>query len=972
MNAVAREKKNRVRDMTSSQTGHGAGHADGVEMTLGSQHTLDQQRSTDGREAVAWHTIGVTEAAGKLRSDLERGLTEAEAIRRLTQFGPNRLADSRGPSAMVILRAQFQSLIVFLLVVAASIAFALGENIEAVAVLIVILLNAAIGFLTQWKAEHALSALQKQSVPVAHVVRDGIEYRVAAADLVPGDVVVLSAGIRLPADGRIIDSARLRVEESALTGESQAVSKRPEPTLDTEASLGDRSCMAYMGTTVTDGRGRLLVTATGKETEVGKIGVMVDEAISRETPLEQKLDRLGQALVGIVLALCAVIVLSGWLRGNHLLPMLEVGISLAIAAVPEGLPVVATMTLAIGMQRMARMGALIRRLPAVEALGSVTVICTDKTGTLTRNEMTVQAIVIDGRCVRVTGGGYAAEGEFIDADGTRIDPATEPRLRLALRIGALCNDARIDRTGGGEFVLGDPTEAALLVAAEKAGMTDASLRSDELRIDEVPFDIHSKRMATVHRSRAGAIVAYIKGSPGTVLDLSIAQLREAGVVPMTEADRERHMQCNRDLAGTALRVLGLAYRELPEDYSRADLDRDLIFVGLVGMIDPLRDEVKSAIATCREAGIRIVMITGDQPTTAAEIGRQLGLDRDPLGRPVAAVHARDLKGLDIAGLDRVVSTASVFARVSPEHKLQLVEALQRRGEIVAMTGDGVNDAPALKQADIGVAMGIKGTDVAKEAADMIITDDNFATIVSAVEQGRIIYANILKYMHYLFSCNFAEILVVFVAILVGWPLPLGAVQILWLNMITDIFPALALALEPSAPDMMKRPPRDPREGLVNRQFFRLVFWQGAMLAGLTLFAYGLGMHWHGTDPAGLSRATTMAFSTLALAQVVHAFNARSQRRSLFTSQLFTNGWLWAAVGFCVLLQVAAISLPMLQRVLRTVPLTAREWGVVLGCSVAPLAIVELLKVAAPRGGRVKSPPSQGGFSPNRPNIPAIV
>ena len=858
-----------------------------------------------------------------------------------------------GRSAWAIFFAQFRSLIVLLLVAATLIAFGLGENVEAVAILVVIVLNAAIGFLTEWKAEQALAALRKQSVPVAHVVRDGVERQVPAAELVAGDLVILSAGVRLPADGRIIDAARLQVEEAALTGESHAAIKRPDPVPETETALGDRSSMAYMGTTVTDGRGRLIVTATGIETELGKIGIMIEEAGSRETPLEQKLDRLGRALVVIVLVLCVVIVLAGRLRGIDLLHMLEVGISLAIAAVPEGLPAVATMTLAVGMQRMARMRALIRRLPAVETLGSVTVICTDKTGTLTRNEMTVQAIILDGRKVRVTGSGYSAVGQFLEPDGARIDPLSDPRLSLAIRVGALCNDARIDRTDGGEFVLGDPTEAALLVAAEKAGMTRQSLHRDYPRIDEVPFDSHTKKMVTIHRGPAGS-VAFIKGSPGTLLDMSCAHMSEAGVEPLTAGDRERYERWNRELGGAALRVLGLAYRELPQNYSHADFDRDFVFVGLVGMIDPLRDGVKDAIATCRQAGIRTLMITGDQPPTAAEIGRQLGLDRDHSGGPLAVVHARELEGLDDQGLERVVSTTGICARVSPKHKLQLVQALQRRGEIVAMTGDGVNDAPALKQADIGVAMGIKGTEVAKETADMIITDDNFATIVSAVEQGRIIYANILKFIHYLFSCNFAEILTVFVAILIGWPLPLGALQILWLNMVTDVFPALALALEPSAPDMMKRPPRDSREGLVNRQFLSLIAWQGAMLAALTLVAFGLGLHWHGTEPDGVKRAATMAFLTLALAQVAHAFNARSQRRSVFTAQFFTNGWLWSAALICLLLQVAAVSVPLLHRVLQTVPPLASEWMVIAACSLAPVVIVELVKLARRLRIRVNS------------------
>ncbi|WZO97966.1 cation-translocating P-type ATPase [Isosphaeraceae bacterium EP7] len=919
-----------------------------------------QEPSTSafGRETLprtmTWHAISVAEVAEKLRSDRARGLAELEATRRLAEFGPNRLAEIRGRSAFVILRAQFKSVIVLLLLAAAAIALALGENVEAVAILFVIVANATIGFLTEWKAEQALSALQKQSVPVAHVVRDGTEHQIPAADLVPGDLVILSAGIRIPADGRITEAARLQIEEASLTGESLAVSKRPDTVPDPRAALGDQTCMAFMGTTVTDGRGRLLVTSTGARTEMGKIGIMIEEAGTHDTPLDRQLDRLGRVLVGVVLALCAVIVLAGWLRGNELLHMIEVGISLAIAAVPEGLPAVATMTLAVGMQRMSRMRALIRRLPAVEALGSITVICTDKTGTLTRNEMTVQALVLDGQRLQITGSGYAPVGEFLAHDGGRIEPRSDPHLSLALRIGVLCNDARIDRTGGGETILGDPTEAALLVAAEKAGMTIEDLQGEYPRIDEVPFDSLTKRMVTVHRTASGSVVAFIKGAPGSILELSSTQLRNGATEPLTDEGRERHSEWNRELGGAALRVLGLAYRELPERYNREDLDRELVFVGLVGMIDPLREEVKDAIATCREAGIRTVMITGDQPPTAAEIGRQLGLDFDSLGRPLAAVHARELEGLDDAGLDLIVANTSVFARVSPKHKLQLVEALQRRGELVAMTGDGVNDAPALKQADIGVAMGIKGTEVAKETADMIIADDNFATIVSAVEQGRIIYANILKFIHYLFSCNFAEILTVFVAILVGWPLPLVALQILWLNMITDVFPALALALEPSAPDIMNRPPRDPRAGLVDRSFLGLIAWQGALLAAFTLLAFGVGLQWHGRGAESADRATTMAFSTLSLAQVFHAFNARSRIRSVFTSRLFTNGWLWAAVILCVVLQFTAVSVPLLRRILHTVPPSGAEWTVIAACSLAPVAIVELVKLAARRHLRGKS------------------
>ena len=892
----------------------------------------------------SWHTLPLADAITRLQADDTRGLTQADAIRRLAQHGPNALAQAQQRSTLSILLAQFHSLIVALLIAATAIAFAMGENIEAVAILVVIVLNAGIGFLTEWKAEQALTALQKQSVRVAHVIRDGAERQIPAAELVPGDLVVLAAGARVPADGRIVESARLQIEEAALTGESHAVTKSSELLTDKDAALGDRFNMAFLGTTITDGRGRLLVTATGAQTEVGKIGVLIDEAIARATPLEQKLARLGRLLIVVVLALCAVIVLAGWLRGvTDFWHMLEIGLSLAIAAVPEGLPAVTTMTLALGMQRMARMRALVRRLPAVETLGSVTVICTDKTGTLTKNEMTVCVYALDQRRVDVTGVGYEPVGAFRVGDEP-VDQRTDEHLALALRIGMLCNDAKVERTDGRDTVLGDPTEAALIVVAEKAGMNQADLAAEFPRISELPFDSTSKRMVTLHRTRQGPTTAFVKGAPATLIAASSAQVRATGVSPLTPDDSRRLKETNQELAGAALRVLGLAYRELPKGYDEGDFGRDLIFVGLVGMSDPLRDEAKAAIATCRAAGVRTVMITGDQQPTAAEIARQLGIDRDLDGRPLRAVHGRELTDLDDTGWKRAVADAAVFARVSPEHKLQIVEALQEQGHVVAMTGDGVNDAPALKKADIGIAMGIKGTEVAKENADMVITDDNFASIVGAVEQGRIIYGNILRFLHYLLSCNFSEILTVFLALMIGWPLPLVALQILWLNLITDIFPAFALALEPSAPDVMQRPPRDQQESLLTLRFVGLIIWQGLLLTGVTLLAFGVGMYWHGTEGEGLRQATTMAFMTLALAQVFHAFNARSQRRSAFTGRLFTNGWLWAAVGICLVLQAAAVYLPLLQKVLHTSPPSISDWWVIAACSLLPVAVVELVKL----------------------------
>ncbi|MGB4712324.1 MAG: cation-transporting P-type ATPase [Fuerstiella sp.] len=917
------------------------------------QSTTRQSSGEDHPQAALseWHALSVDQAVQRLQTDVSQGLTAAEASRRLSKHGSNTLAQARQRSTLRILVSQFLSLIVALLLAATAIAFAMGDNIEAVAILVVIVINAAIGFLTEWKAQQALTALQKQSVSVAQVIRGGTAREIPAAELVPGDLVVLAAGGRVPADGRIVESVRLQIEESALTGESNAVTKSADAISNGDAALADRLNMAFLGTTITDGRGKLIISATGAKTEVGKIGLLIDDVIDRATPLEEKLAGISRLLVVIILALCGIIVFAGWLRGlTDFWHMLEIGVSLAIAAVPEGLPAVATMTLALGMQRMARQRALVRRLPAVETLGSTTVICTDKTGTLTKNEMTVSVYVLNQHRVDVTGTGYATVGTFQEGPKS-VDANTDKQLQMALRIGMLCNDAEVERVDDHDTVLGDPTEAAMIVVAEKAGMSRDSLMAEFPRIAEVPFDSSSKRMVTIHRSSKGPAIAFVKGAPGTVLAAANLQMQGAQTTPLTDDDRNGWVQTNNDLAGSALRVLGLAFRELPENYTDADFDRYFTFVGLVGMTDPLRDEAKAAIATCREAGIRTVMITGDQQVTAAEIARQLGLDRDREGRTLKTVHGRELSDLDADGWKHIVADAAVFARVSPEHKLRIVEALQELGHVVAMTGDGVNDAPALKQADIGIAMGINGTEVAKENADMVITDDDFTSIVGAVQQGRIIYGNILRFLHYLLSCNLSEILTVFIAMMIGWPLPLVALQILWLNLVTDVFPAFALALEPSAPDVMTRPPRDPQESLLTLRFIGLIVWQGVLLTAVTLFAFAVGMHWHGTSGDGLRAATTMAFMTLALSQVFHAFNARSQNRSAFTDRLFTNGWLWAAVALCLALQAAAVYLPLLQRVLHTAPPTLADWAVIAGCSLLPVAVVELVKLVRRFGGR---------------------
>jgi Ca2+-transporting ATPase len=617
-----------------------------------SGHGIPAGREEERSAEPLWHSLPIADVARELASDLEQGLGSVEARRRLQRYGQNALTSAPRQTVLSILAAQFKSLIVVLLLIAAAIALLLDERVEAVAILVVLALNAVIGFLTELRAEQAITALQQQTVPTAHVVRDGSARAIPAADLVPGDVVILTAGERAPADGRILESVRLQIQEAALTGESLSVGKTADAlgTAGGELALGDRANMAYLGTVVTDGRGLMMVTATGMRTEVGKIGLLIDEAVRRETPLERRLEQLGRALIGIVIAVCAVIVAAGVLRGQAVLYMLEIGISLAIAAVPEGLPAVATMTLALGVQRMARLNALVRRLPAVETLGSTTVICTDKTGTLTRNEMTVTRLVLDGADIEVTGVGYGAVGQF-RIDELPIDPRVHDHLLLALRIGALCNDAVLERTATSVRVLGDPTEGALIVAAEKAGLRHQQLLTEHERLDEVPFDSATKRMVTVHRTPGGALVAFVKGSPGTILAGATSLMSRGQTQKIAESDRQNILDANQRLAAEALRVLAVAYRDLCPHYTPEDLAHGWTFVGLLGLVDPLREEAKPAIAHCRDAGIRTIMLTGDQPATAAAIARELGLDRRDGEGVYRTVHARELEGLDAEALE---------------------------------------------------------------------------------------------------------------------------------------------------------------------------------------------------------------------------------------------------------------------------------------------------------------------------------
>ena len=903
-----------------------------------------------------WCTYETAAAAAALGTDPVHGLSTAEAGARFVRIGANALPEGSRMSAAALLGRQFRSLMVLLLVVAALIAALLGDRLESAAIVVVIVLNAAIGFATEWKAGDALAGLRRLSMPTARVRRDGHEQRIAADQLVPGDVILLDAGDRIPADARLAEAERLHVDEAVLTGESMPVQKTCAPMASRTAVPAEQRCMVFAGTVVTDGRGTALVTATGARTETGQIGTLLQQVGTRATPLEAKLTQLGHALLAVVLLLTAAIVLLGWLRGHALLYMLEVGISLAIAAVPEGLLAVTTMTLAIGMQRMARRHALVRRLPAVEALGSTTVICSDKTGTLTHNAMTVCALQLSPAAadrIVVTGTGYTPHGDFQRGntvlDRADADHASDP-LALALRIGALCNDATITRADGSTVLLGDPTESALIVVAEKAGWDHAALERAWPRVAEVPFSSRTHRMITVHRAPDGSTVAYAKGAPAAMLEASAWERYDGQRTSLTPERRDRWMQANEALAADGLRVLALAWRALPDgadhEARRTDepaLARDLTFAGLVGMRDPLREGVVDTMAVCRTAGIRTIMLTGDQLGTATVIARQLGIDVAADGTPLRAVHARDLTGLDDDGWLAVVRNTAVFARVTPEHKLRIVDALQRDGQVVAMTGDGVNDAPALKAADIGIAMGIRGTEVAKDAADMVLTDDDFTTIVHAIEQGRVIVDNILRFIHYLFSCNIAEIFTVFAAILLGWPLPLGVLQILWLNLVTDIFPAMALALEPSAPAVMQRPPRAPDAPLLTRRFAWRIAWEGGLIAACTLVAFRLGWQRYGTTTEGLPHAVTMAFMTLALAQLVHAFSARSQQRSAFAAPRFANRWLWGALLASAALQIVTVSWTPLRAVLRTTTLSGTDWLVVVTAALSPLLVVEIVK-----------------------------
>jgi len=878
-----------------------------------------------------------------LESD-SQGLDQIEVRRRLEEYGPNILKEEAGTTPLKIFLDQFKNVLVLILIAAVVVSAAIGEVFDAGVIFVLVMACAALGFVQEHRSQKAIEALKKMAAPRARVIRNGREEDVPTGEIVPGDIIFLATGDRVPADARILEVANLTTDESSLTGESVPVQKTTHPIDQRKLALGDRANMLFSATVVTYGRGKGVVTATGMRTEFGRIAGMIQEVEEKRTPLEERLDQTGKWLGILCLAVVSVVFLLEFLlRDANFLEIFIWSVSLAVAAVPEALPAVVTGSLAIGVQKMARSNAIVRRLPAVETLGCTTVICSDKTGTLTKNEMTVRKIYAHGRVIEVTGVGFEPRGEFL-GDGNPIGPEAKRELGSLLKAMVLCNDSKLVRENGDWYIQGDPTEGALLVAAQKGGIHGERVRAACSRIDEVPFESERKRMTVVCRDEGGDLIAWVKGAPEEILSVSTHIVRNGRIEVLSEDEKRAILDVNEAFAAEALRVLGGAYRRLKgpmERYTAGNVEKDLVFLGLMGMIDPPREEVKGAIASCMGAGIRPIMITGDNKMTAIAVARELGqLDSESLqGDKAPALSGVELDRLSDEEFEGLVEHIRVYARVSPEHKLRIVRAWQKRGQVVAMTGDGVNDAPALKQADIGVAMGITGTDVTKEASDMTLADDNFATIVRAIEEGRGIYNNIKKYLVFLLSCNVGEILILGLTGLLGLPVPLIALQILWVNLITDGLPALALGVDPPEPDLMEHPPRDPQESI----FTQKVKWYiGGLAVNMFLGLFPL-FYWY-WKAEGLAKAQTMVLVTIILFEMFAAFNCRSTRYSIFKLGWLSNKWLVLAVLSSIFLMALVLYVPFLAFLFHTVPLRLPDWIVALLVSSSALVFVELYKL----------------------------
>jgi P-type Ca2+ transporter type 2C len=887
-----------------------------------------------------WYQLDTEELCGIHGIDPDRGLSEEAAQRRREELGANELTEGARISPLTLFLNQFKDFMVLVLMGATLISGLLGEYLDAITILAIIVLNGILGFVQEFRAERSLRALKELSAPTAKVLRDGEWHTIPARDLVPGDIVSLESGDRVPADIRFIEANSVYAEESALTGESVPVSKRIGALENEDIPLGDQRNMGFLGTMITMGTGRGIVVRTGMDTEMGKIADLINSTEEAETPLQHRLEQFGKILIGVALALTVLVVVAGIMHGQPVYGMFLAGVSLAVAAIPEGLPAIVTIALALGVQRMIQRKAIVRKLPSVETLGCASVICSDKTGTLTQNKMTVTRLWVGGRLLDVTGEGYEPDGQ-IESKGEKIDPREDSVLRRLLQVSVLCNNSELveeqvetqekKRKGAAAKmtlwgIKGDPTEGALMVLGAKAGVTLRTLEGLYRRVKEFPFDSDRKRMSVLVEHQGGRLLC-VKGAPDVLLEQCSYILWDGKLVPFTGTLRSKVMEANEGFAGSALRVLGLAYRDLKATESvesSEEAERNLVFVGLAGMIDPPRREVKEAIMKSRRAGIKTVMITGDHQTTAEAIADQLGMIPKG-GKTISGVQ---LSTMSDEQLDRVVDDIYVYARVSPEHKLRIVKSLQRRGHVAAMTGDGVNDAPAIKAADIGIAMGITGTDVSKEASSLVLSDDNFATIVSAIEEGRGIYENIRKFIRYLLASNVGEILTMFIAMMAGMPLPLVPIQILWVNLVTDGLPAMALGVDQPEADLMEHRPRGSKESIFARRLGWKILSRGVFIGVCTLIPFWIVLQQTAGDADSLTKAQTVAFATLVMAQLIHVFDCRSSR-SIFHRNLFENKYLVLAVVSSILLLLGVVYIESLQPIFKTVAIGLKEWALVL-------------------------------------------
>lgn len=891
-----------------------------------------------------WHLIETDAALRELQSNPQDGLSAAEAQARLARYGQNELVEKGGRTPLHILWEQLTATMVLILIAAAVLAALLGDGKNAIAISAIVVLYTLLGFLQEYRAEQAIASLKRMSTPNVRALRDGKLSEMSARELVPGDILLLETGNVIPADSRLLETVNLRIQEAALTGESEPIQKLTAALEGENLALGDRRNMAYMGTVVTLGRGKAVVIATGMQTELGKIANLIQQAGSEQTPLQRRLDQLGKFLAGVGVAIAILVFLLGLWRGDEIRNLLLTAVSVAVAIVPEGLPAVVTITLALGAQRMLNRNALIRRLPAVETLGSVTVICSDKTGTLTENRMSVVVLDIAGHELDLT---EEVKGDSIQTSRSRGIPVQSPLSFLVLG-GALCNDASLVDEGDNNYrTIGDPTEGALVAVAARLGYWKSTLDAEFPRVAELPFDSDRKRMTTVHQLNREQLeiltgtgvgdrrhIAFTKGSVDGLLSISSHVDMQGQIEVIDDGWRQRIEAANERFARKGMRVLGVAYRLLDQapDPLPADWEKDLVFIGLFGMIDPPRAEVREAISMTKTAGIRTVMITGDHPLTAVEIARQLGIPTDG-----HALTGSELDKLSFAELKAVVDDVHIFARVSPEHKLKIVQALQENGHIVSMTGDGVNDAPALRRANIGVAMGITGTDVSKEAADLVLLNDNFATIVAAVQEGRTIYDNIRKFVGFSVAGNFGKVLVMLLSPFLGKPVPLLPLQLLWLNLLTDGLLGLGMGVEPPEKEIMRRPPYSPQEGVFSRGAGRLTAGVGALM-GVLVLAVGAWAYF-----SGRPNWQTLVFTSLAFAQIGQALAARSSHTSLFTMGLRSNPLMLGMVLLVAILQLLVIYLPPLQSFFNTSPLSLLDLGIALGIGLIVFAAIELYK-----------------------------